>query len=137
MSSQQDLDRLLHQLLHLAKENTGAGYAALGVFNDNTREAIQFLIAGVIDAAAHAIQTLPLEQGSQESRVHGDGILRLAHLAEHWTTPGFPADHAPMTSSSACRFDAIVNSSAGFLSPTKRHHTVLRPTSANWTNKWC
>ncbi len=98
LSAQQDLDELLHQLLHLAKENTGARYAALGVFNDNTREAIQSLTAGIDDAAAHAIRTLPLEQGSWESLGHGDGVLRLAHLTEHWAALGFPADHAPMTS---------------------------------------
>ena len=98
LSAQQDLDGLLHQLLHLAKENTGARYAALGVDNDNTREAIQFLTAGIDDAAAHAIRTLPLEQGSRESLGQEDGALRLAHLTKHWATLGFSADHAPMTS---------------------------------------
>ena len=38
LSAQQDLDGLLHQLLHLAKENSGARYAALGISSDNTRE---------------------------------------------------------------------------------------------------
>ena len=97
-STQQDLDGLLHQLLRLAKENTGARYVALEVYNDNSREATQFLAAGIDDAAAHAIQTLTLEQGSRESLGQKGGALRLAHLTEHWTTLGFPADHAPMTS---------------------------------------
>ena len=98
LSTQQDLDGLLHQLLHLAKENSGARYAALEVYNDNMLEATQFLTAGIDDAAAHAIRTLPLEQGPQESRGQVDGALRLVHLTEHWAALGFPADHAPMTS---------------------------------------
>lgn len=98
LAAQQDLDGLLHQLLYLAKENTGARYAALGVYRDNTREAMQFLTAGIDDAAAHAIRTLPLEQGARESLGQEDGALRLAHLTKHWATLGLPADHAPMTS---------------------------------------
>jgi len=97
-SAQQDLDGLLHQLLHLAKENTGARYAALEVYHDNSREATQFLTAGIDEAAARAIRTLPLEQGSRESLGQEDGALRLTHLTEHWAALGFPADHAPMTS---------------------------------------
>ena len=97
-SAQQDLDGLLHQLLHLAKENTGARYAALEVYHDNSREATQFLTAGIDEAAARAIRTLPLEQGSRESLGQEDGTLRLTHLTEHWAALGFPADHAPMTS---------------------------------------
>ena len=85
LSAQQDLDGLLHQLLHLAK--------------DNMLEATQLLTAGIDDAAAHAIRTLPLEQEPQESRgQQEDGALRLVHLTEHWASLGFPADHAPMTS---------------------------------------
>lgn len=98
LSAEQDLEGLLQQLLRLAKENTGARYAALGVFNDNTREPIQPLTAGIDDAAAQAIRILPLEQGSRVSLGPEDGALRLAHLTEHWTSQGIPADHAPMTS---------------------------------------
>ena len=98
LSGQQDLDGLLHHLLHLAKENSGARYAALGVSSDNTREPRQILSAGIDDAAAHAIRTLPLQQGAHESLEHNDGPLRLAHLTEHWATLGLPVDHAPITS---------------------------------------
>jgi diguanylate cyclase (GGDEF)-like protein len=98
LSAQQDLEGLLHQLLHLAKENTGARYAALGLFNDNRNEAIQFMTAGTDDAAAHAIRTLPLEQRSRESLGQVDGALRIAHFREHWTALGYVQDPAPMTS---------------------------------------
>lgn len=97
-SAQQDLDGLLHQLLHFAKENTGARYAALDVYNDNSRKAPQFLTAGIDDAAAHAIRTHPLEQGSRKALGQEVGALRLAHLTEHWAALGLPADYASMTS---------------------------------------
>jgi diguanylate cyclase (GGDEF)-like protein len=98
LSAQQDLDELLHHLLEIARESTGARYAALGVYNDNMREAPQFLTTGSDDAAARTIRTLPLEQGAWESLGQEDGALRLAHLTEHWAALGFPSDHAPMAS---------------------------------------
>ncbi len=98
LASQQDLDELLHQLLHLAKENTGARYAALGVYDGNTRVAIQFLTAGNDDAAARTIQLLPFEQLSRESRGQGDSALRLAHLTTHSAALGIPVDPMSMTS---------------------------------------
>jgi diguanylate cyclase (GGDEF)-like protein len=98
LSAQQDLEGLLHQLLHLAKENTGASYAALGLFNDNRNEAIQFITAGTDDAVAHAIRTLPLEQRSRESLGQEDGALRMAQFREHWAALGYVQDLAPMTS---------------------------------------
>jgi diguanylate cyclase (GGDEF)-like protein len=98
LAAQEDLGGLLHQLLHLAKENTGAHYAALRVYDGNARTAIQFLTAGIDDAAVRAIQTLPLEQGAWESIGQEGGAIRLAHLTKHWAALGLPEDYAPMTS---------------------------------------
>ena len=98
LAAQQDLDELLHQLLHLAKEHTGARYAALEVYNSTMRVSKQFLAAGVDNAAAHAIQVLPFEQISRESHEQGDGAIRLSHLTTHWAALGLPKHHAPITS---------------------------------------
>ena len=98
LAAQQELDGLLHQLLHLAKENTGARYAALRVYDGNVRTAIQFLTAGIDDAAARALQLLPFDQMSRESLAQGDSVLRLTHLTAHWAARGLPADHDPVTS---------------------------------------
>jgi diguanylate cyclase (GGDEF)-like protein len=98
LSTQEDLDGLLYQLLHLAKENSGARYAALGISSDNSREPRPLLSAGIDETAAHAIRTLPLEQGAQGPLGQKDSPLRLAHLTEHWAALGLPADHAPLTS---------------------------------------
>ena len=98
LASQQDLDELLHQLLHLAKENTGARYAALGVYDGNPRVAIQFLTAGDDDVAARAIRLLPFEQLSRESLEQRDSVLRLPHFTAHWAALGLPEDRSAMTS---------------------------------------
>jgi diguanylate cyclase (GGDEF)-like protein len=98
LASQQDLDELLHLVLHLAKENTGARYAALGVYNGNTRVAIQFLTAGNDAAAARVIRLLPFEQLSREPFGQGDKALRLAHLTPHWGTFELPTDRSSLTS---------------------------------------
>ena len=98
LSAQQDLDGLLYQLLHLAKENSGARYAALGISSDNSREPRPLLSAGIDEAAAHVIRALPLEQGAQGPLGQKDSPLRLAHLTEHWAALGLPANHAPLTS---------------------------------------
>ena len=98
LSAQQDLDGLLSHLLEIAKESTGARYAALAISNENQRAPGQFLSTGADDAAAHAIRTLPLEQNARESLGQEDGTLSLSHLAKHWASLGFPEDHAPLTS---------------------------------------
>ena len=98
LSAQQDIDGLLHHLLHLAKENSGARYAALDVYHDNTRKATRFLAAGIDEPAAQAIQTVLLKQAAGESLGQENGAIRLAHLREHWAALGIPADHASLTS---------------------------------------
>ena len=98
LATQQNIDGLLRQLLHLAKENTGARYAALVVYEGNTHAAIQFLTAGIDEAAGRAIQLLPFDQASRESLGQGNGVLRLAHLTAHWSALRPPVDQAPMTS---------------------------------------
>ncbi len=98
LATQQNIDGLLRQLLHLAKENTGARYAALVVYEGTTHAAIQFLTAGIDEAAGRAIRLLPFDQASRESLGQGDGILRLAHLTAHWAALRLPLDQAPMKS---------------------------------------
>jgi len=98
LSAQQELGDLLQQLLHLARENTGARYAALAVYDGTSLEPTQFLTAGIDDMAAHAIRTLPQELGSRISLNEEDRTLHLSHLREHWAALGYPATFTPMTS---------------------------------------
>lgn len=98
LSAQQDLDELLSQLLDIAREITGAGYAALRLSPDNRHEPGESLSTGSDDAAAQAIQALPLEQGGNTSLREESAALSLHHLKPHWASLGLPEDHAPMTS---------------------------------------
>lgn len=98
LSAQQDLGELLSHLLDMARESTGARYAALSLSTDNQREPGQFLSAGHDEAAAHAIRTLPLEKGAHESLGEENGTLLFHHLTKHWASLGLPEDHAPMAS---------------------------------------
>lgn len=98
LSAQQDLDGLLFHLLDIAKESTGARYVALAISNDNQREPGQFLSSGVDDAAAQAIQALPLDQGAMDSLGQEASALSLKHLTTHWASLGFSQNHDPMTS---------------------------------------
>jgi len=98
LSAQQDLDGLLHHLLYLGKENSGARYAALEVYRDNLRKTTRFLASGADEQAALAIQAIPLKQAMGESLWHEDGIIRLGHLTEHWAAQGISADHVSLES---------------------------------------
>ena len=98
LAAEQDIDGLLRQFLRLAKENTGARYTALWVNGGTTHTAIQFLTAGIDDAAARAIRLLLSDQAARETLGQRNGALRLAHLRTHWAALGLPVDHDPMTS---------------------------------------
>lgn len=98
LAAEQHIDGLLRQLLHLAKQNTGARYAALVIYEGNTHASIQFLTAGTDEAAAHAIRLIPFSQITQEFLRQGNGVIRLAHLRAHWDASELPQEHAPLTS---------------------------------------
>jgi diguanylate cyclase (GGDEF)-like protein len=98
LSTQQDLDGLLHQILHLAKENSGARYAALEVYHDHMHKTTSFLTSGIDEPAAHAIHTILLKQAVEGSLGQEDGVIRLGDLTKHWAAQGIPADYASLTS---------------------------------------
>ncbi|MCX5724187.1 MAG: diguanylate cyclase [Nitrospirae bacterium] len=98
LSAQHNLNELFDHLLAIARESTGARYAALGISRDEHHEEGQFFSAGTDDAAAQAIRTLPLERGSRETLKQEDSILSLNDLTQHWAALGLFQDHAPMSS---------------------------------------
>ena len=62
-----DLDTVLEQVLAIARELTGARYAALGVLDDDRTALSDFITSGVDEATHRAIGDLP----------HGRGVLGL------------------------------------------------------------
>jgi len=96
--SERDLEALLAQLLDVARELTGARYAALGVL-DGSREALERFVTRGIDAPTHrAIGDLPHGRGILGLLIRDPRPLRLHDLRTHPRSYGFPANHPPMTS---------------------------------------
>src|SRR3954465_5426622 len=91
-----DVDAILQRLLDVAREVTGARYAAVGVLDDRRRELERFVTAGV-DAETHrAIGGLPRGRGILGLLIEEPSPLRLEHIGDHPRSYGFPSGHPEM-----------------------------------------
>ena len=91
-----DLEALLQQLLDVAREVTGARYAAIGVLDERREELERFITAG-IDADTHrAIGDLPRGRGILGLLIEEPKPLRLDHIGYHPRSYGFPSAHPEM-----------------------------------------
>jgi GAF domain-containing protein len=91
-----DLDTLLDRILAVARELTGARYAALGVLDEGRQELERFVTSG-IDAATHAtIGDLPRGRGVLGTLITDPRPLRLEDVGAHPESYGFPVGHPPM-----------------------------------------
>jgi signal transduction histidine kinase len=91
-----DVEAVLHQLLDVARDVTGARYAAVGVLDDRRQELERFVTAG-IDADTHrAIGDLPRGRGILGVLIEEPRPLRLEHIGDHPQSYGFPAAHPEM-----------------------------------------
>jgi signal transduction histidine kinase len=96
--AQPDLERILDSLLGIARELTGARYAAIGVLNTDRSGLERFVTQG-IDAATHrAIGELPQGRGVLGVLVTDSRPLRLARVGDHPGSYGFPSAHPSMNS---------------------------------------
>jgi signal transduction histidine kinase len=94
--SQLDLEALLHELVEVACELTGARYAAIGIL-DNERRGLERFITRGIDAETRAeIGELPLGRGVLGLLIDEPRPLRLTDVASHPRSFGFPPGHPPM-----------------------------------------
>src|SRR5438128_1722807 len=95
--SELDLDTLLTRILDVARDLTGARYAAVGVLDDRRQRLEQFLAAG-IDAETHA-RMGDVHRGRWVLGVviRDPRPLRLADVGAHPQSYGFPLGHPPMT----------------------------------------
>src|SRR3954465_2898820 len=90
-----DVDAILQRLLDVAREVTGARYAAVGVLDDRRQELERFVTAG-FDAETHrAIGDLPRGRGILGLLIEEPRPLRLADLGDHPRAYGFPPRHPP------------------------------------------
>jgi signal transduction histidine kinase len=94
--SRLDLEGILESVLAVARELTGAQYAALGILDEGKQELERFLTLG-IDARTHAeIGDLPRGRGVLGELIHHPAPLRLRDVTAHPRSYGFPAGHPPM-----------------------------------------
>ena len=93
-----ELTDLLRDLVEEARSLVGARYGALGVLNEARTGLEQFLTVGLSDEAERVIGPRPTGRGVLGLVITDPKPLRLANLAHHADSYGFPAGHPPMTS---------------------------------------
>ena len=91
-----DLEAVLQQLLDVAREVTGARYAAVGVLDENRQELERFVTAGIDPETHRAIGELPRGKGILGLLIEDPRPLRLEHIGDHPRSYGFPTAHPVM-----------------------------------------
>ena len=92
-----DLAQVLRRIVETAVTLTDARYGALGVIGERQRLS-QFIHVGIRDELARKIGPLPSGHGILGELIRHPEPLRLADLARHPASTGFPAHHPPMRS---------------------------------------
>jgi len=96
--SELDLEALLRRILEVAAELTGARYVALGILDEDRRELDRFITFGVSDEVRKRIGELPRGRGVLGVLISDPRPLRLADVAKHPSSYGFPPGHPKMES---------------------------------------
>ena len=91
-----DIEIVLDRVLDVAREITGARYAALGILDERKQELEQFLTAGIDDERREQIGSLPRGHGVLGLLIRDPKPLRLDDVGAHPESYGFPPDHPPM-----------------------------------------
>jgi signal transduction histidine kinase len=94
--SELDLDTLLARMLEVARELTGAQYAAVGIMDERREGLERFLTSGIGDDERAAIGDLPRGHGVLGLLIDDPQPLRLADVGAHPRSYGFPLSHPPM-----------------------------------------
>jgi signal transduction histidine kinase len=88
---------VLRQIVGAARDLLGARYAALGVLGPDGRLE-QFVHAGMDEEIVARVGDLPTGRGILGLLISEPVPIRLADLAAHPASAGFPPEHPPMTS---------------------------------------
>src|SRR3954468_20848145 len=92
-----DPEALFARLLDVARELTGARYAAIGVLDERRERLERFLTVGVDEETHRAIGELPRGRGVLGALITDPRPLRLADVGLPAQSYGFPLAHPPMT----------------------------------------
>ena len=91
-----DPDIVLDRLLEVAREVTGAQYAAIGVLDERRELLEQFITKGIDEDTHRAIGDLPRGRGVLGVLIRDPQPLRLPDVGAHPESYGFPLAHPPM-----------------------------------------
>ncbi|OLZ63174.1 histidine kinase [Streptomyces sp. IMTB 2501] len=97
VGSDLDVEVVLRRIVESAVALVDAQYGALGVLGEEGTIK-QFLTVGMDDEAVARIGHYPRGEGILGLLIRNPELLRLANLAEHPASAGFPPGHPPMTS---------------------------------------
>ncbi len=95
--SELDPEAVLHEVVSVARELTGARYAALGILDEERKELERFIYLGIDEETRAVIGDLPRGRGVLGLLVEDPKPLRLKQVGEHPRSYGFPAGHPPMS----------------------------------------
>jgi len=96
--AQLDLETVLREVVEVARELTGARYAALGILDEDRHELERFIYVGIDDSTRARIGDLPRGRGVLGELIRNPAPLRLREVGEHPRSFGFPPGHPPMRS---------------------------------------
>ena len=96
--AQLDLESVLHRVVEVARELTGARYAALGVLDEDRLGLERFIYLGIDEETRAAIGELPRGRGVLGELIRDPAPLRLRDIGSHPRSFGFPPGHPGMRS---------------------------------------
>ncbi|NEA23705.1 GAF domain-containing protein, partial [Actinomadura bangladeshensis] len=96
IGSELDLSTVLRRIVEAATTLVDARYGALGVIGEEGERLVRFVTTGVSDEEIESIGHWPHGEGILGLLIREPHALRLADLAEHPASSGFPANHPPM-----------------------------------------
>ena len=96
--AQLDPEIVLREVVDVARELTGARYAALGILDENRRELERFIYTGIDEETRARIGDLPRGRGVLGELIRNPAPLRLREVGAHPRSYGFPPGHPPMHS---------------------------------------
>jgi len=95
--SELEPETVLQRLLEVARELTGARYAAIGVLDEQRKGLERFLTVGIDEETHRQIGDLPRGRGVLGVLINEPQPLRLTDVSAHPQSYGFPLAHPPMT----------------------------------------
>jgi signal transduction histidine kinase len=96
--AERELQGVFSRLLDVARELTGARFAAIGILDEARENLADFITAGIDPHAHSIIGDLPRGRGVLGLLISNPVPLRLADVGAHIRSYGFPPGHPAMTS---------------------------------------